>query len=122
MEEQEILERLRRVQAEIKVGKGRTNKFGGYQYRSAEDILAVATPLLVKEGLTMVVSDIIEEKLSETKFKIKEGTVLKTSNNAKEIRKAYQEYKKQGMNVLYSLPNTTEEFIVENVPFKGMLV
>ena len=60
-EDQEILERLRRVQSEIKVGKGRTNKFGGYQYRSAEDILAVATPLLVKEGLTMTVSDLVEE-------------------------------------------------------------
>ena len=43
----------------------------------------------------ILISDIIEEKLSETKFRIMEGTVLKTSNNAKEIRQAYQEYKKK---------------------------
>ena len=57
----DIYERLRRVQAEIKVPKANYNAFAKYKYRNAEDILAAATPLLVKEGLTMTVSDIVEE-------------------------------------------------------------
>ncbi len=35
--------------------------------------------------------------------------------------KAYREYKQKGLNVLYILPITPEEFIVKNVPFKGIL-
>ena len=36
------------IQAELKAPKGRTNKFGGYSYRSAEDILEALKPLLSK--------------------------------------------------------------------------
>ncbi len=64
---------------------------------------------------------IVEEKISETQSKIIEGNILKISDDGKEIRQAYQQYKQKGMNVLYSLPTTPEEFIVENVPFKGIL-
>jgi hypothetical protein len=69
----------------------------------------------------VLLSDIVEEKLSETKFKIIEGHVLKATDNGKEIRKLYQDYKKKGVNVLYSLPSTPVDFIVENVPFKGII-
>jgi len=34
------------IQKEIKVPKGNLNKFGGYKYRSAEDILEAVKPLL----------------------------------------------------------------------------
>jgi hypothetical protein len=57
MEKDEIFRKLRAIQGEIKVGKTQRNNFGKYNYRNAEDILAAATPLLVKEGLTMVVLD-----------------------------------------------------------------
>ena len=69
----------------------------------------------------ILIGDILEEKISETQSKIIEGKVLKISDNGKEIRQAYQQYKRKGLNVLYSLPITPEEFIVENVPFKGIL-
>ena len=69
----------------------------------------------------ILIGDLVEEKISETQSKIIEGNILKISDDGKEIRRAYQQYKQKGMNVLYSLPTTPEEFIVENVPFKGIL-
>ena len=69
----------------------------------------------------ILIGDIVEENISETKFRILEGKILKTSDNAKEIRNAYQEYKNKGIDVLYSLPNTPEDFIVENLAFMGIL-
>ncbi len=69
----------------------------------------------------ILIGDIIEEKISEHKSKILEGNVLEISDNGKDIMKAYQNYKKKGFEVLYSLPSTPEEFIIKNVPFKGIL-
>lgn len=69
----------------------------------------------------ILIGDIVEEKISATQSKILEGTVLKTSLSGKEIRLAYLQYKHQGKDVLYSLPSTPEEFIVENVRYKGIV-
>lgn len=69
----------------------------------------------------ILIGDLVEEKLSKTKSRIIEGTILEVSENSKEIRKAYRRYQQQGRDVLYSLPSTPDEFIVENVPFKGIL-
>jgi hypothetical protein len=68
----------------------------------------------------ILLGNLIEEQISSHRYKILEAEVLKVSDDAKEIRKAYQEYNNQGKDVLYSLPSTTEEFIVENVPLKGI--
>jgi len=72
-------------------------------------------------GKFILLGDISEEKISETKYRILEGRILKVSENPKEIRKAYQNCKKKGMNVIYSLSGTSENFVVENVPFMGIL-
>ncbi|MFH1963729.1 MAG: hypothetical protein ABIJ30_12820 [bacterium] len=69
----------------------------------------------------VLIGEIVEEKMSETQSKILEGTVLKISDNGKEIRQVYQQYKHKGKEVLYSLPLTPEEFIVENIPYKGII-
>jgi hypothetical protein len=69
----------------------------------------------------ILLSDIVEKKVSDNAVKIMEGTVLKVSDEAKEIRALYQVYKKQGLNVIYALPSTPQEFVVENVPFMGIL-
>jgi hypothetical protein len=52
---------LQQIQAELKAPKGQTNKFGGYSYRSAEDILEAVKPLLNKHGTTLTISDEVEE-------------------------------------------------------------
>ena len=45
------------IQAELKAPKNQLNKFGGYNYRSAEDILEAVKPLLKKAGCTLTMSD-----------------------------------------------------------------
>ena len=69
----------------------------------------------------VLIGNLVEESLSNTKSKILEGEVLEVSDDGKGIRKKYREYKQRGLNVLYALPSTSQEFIVENVPFKGIL-
>jgi len=52
-----LFEKLQKVQSELKAPKGQLNKFGGYNYRSCEDILEAVKPLLQKNGLALVISD-----------------------------------------------------------------
>ena len=48
-----IFAKLLEVQKKLKVGKGQKNDFGGYNYRSAEDILEKARPLCNELGLVL---------------------------------------------------------------------
>lgn len=57
MAETNIYEQLRKVQVELKVPKNQRNSFGNYNYRSAEDIIEAAKPVLDKHGLLLVISD-----------------------------------------------------------------
>lgn len=50
---------LAAIQAELKAPKDLNNNFGGYRYRSAENILAAVKPLLAKHGLTINLTDTI---------------------------------------------------------------
>lgn len=52
---------LLQVQAELKAPKNQRNKFGNYNYRSAEDILEAVKPLLSKHGLSMHITDEVME-------------------------------------------------------------
>jgi hypothetical protein len=54
------IEKLIKIQKELKAPKNQFNKFGNYNYRSAEDILEAVKPLLIKEGLLLTISDTIE--------------------------------------------------------------
>lgn len=52
-----LLEKLSKVQLELKAPKNQYNTFGKYNYRSCEDILEVAKPLCIEHGLMLVLSD-----------------------------------------------------------------
>lgn len=52
-----IYEKLSNIQNELKAPKGQYNKFGGYKYRSCEDILEAVKPLCKKYGTVLVLSD-----------------------------------------------------------------
>lgn len=52
-----IITQLSKVQAKLKAPKNQTNKFGGYSYRSCEDILEAVKPLLVESELVLTISD-----------------------------------------------------------------
>ena len=69
----------------------------------------------------ILLGDIVEEKISDTKYRIIAGTILKVSDDAQEIRRLYQDHKQKGDKVIYALPITPLDFIVENVLFMGLL-
>lgn len=55
------MEKLNRIQAELKAPKNQYNSFGKYKYRSQEDILEAVKPLLKKYNCTLTISDEIRE-------------------------------------------------------------
>ena len=56
-----IHSKLKGIQSSLKAPKGQTNKFGGYAYRSAEDILTAVKPLLDEWNCTLVITDDVVE-------------------------------------------------------------
>ena len=56
-----IHSQLLAVQAQLKAPKGQFNNFGNYKYRSCEDILESVKPLLAEHGLTLSLSDSVQE-------------------------------------------------------------
>ena len=59
-ETKNIYQRLSAVQNELKVPKSQKNTFGGYSYRSAEDILEAVKPVLAKHELVLIITDTLE--------------------------------------------------------------
>lgn len=53
--------KLLAIQQELRVPKNRLNKFGGYHYRSCEDIVEAVKPLCAKHKLTLTLSDEVKE-------------------------------------------------------------
>lgn len=45
------------IQSDLKAPKSQFNKFGGYKYRKAEDILEAVKPLLNKQKCTLTITD-----------------------------------------------------------------
>lgn len=56
----DIYAKLMAIQSEVRCGKSRYNKFGGFSYRSAEDILEAVKPIAARFGACVVVQDSIE--------------------------------------------------------------
>lgn len=52
-----LKEKLLNIQAELKAPKGQVNNYGGYKYRSCEDILEAVKPLLKANKCVLTISD-----------------------------------------------------------------
>ena len=52
-----IKEKLLEIQTNLKAPKSQFNKFGGYKYRNAEDILEAVKPLTKETKTTLTISD-----------------------------------------------------------------
>jgi|TARA_E500000318_G_scaffold71659_1_gene66342 hypothetical protein len=61
MTDKNIRQKLQGIQSSLKAPKGQTNKFGGYKYRSCEDILTALKPLLAEWGCSLTITDTIIE-------------------------------------------------------------
>ena len=57
MDNVEFYKKLMRIQSDLKAPKGQKNAFGGYKYRSCEDILEAVKPLLRREEMILIISD-----------------------------------------------------------------
>ena len=54
------MQQLLKIQSELKAPKNQFNSFGKYKYRSCEDILEAAKPVLAKYGCTLTLTDEIK--------------------------------------------------------------
>ena len=79
------------MQTELKAPKNQFNSFGKYKYRNCEDILEAVKPLLAKNKLTVLVSDMVENvngrfyiKATVTLFDVETGETIITSKLARE--------------------------------------
>lgn len=53
----DLTKKLIEVQSKLKAPKGQYNKFGNFNYRSAEDILEAVKPLNAEQGLLLTLTD-----------------------------------------------------------------
>lgn len=94
-----IYAKLNAIQSALKAPKTQENKFGGYKYRKAEDILESVKPLLKANGCTLTCTDeltLIGEryyiKATATITAIEDGSSVSTTAYARE------ELTKKGMD------------------------
>lgn len=57
----DLKNKLAKIQQELKAPKGRKNRFGGFTYRSAEDIFLALKPVLAKYDVLLTVSDAVNQ-------------------------------------------------------------
>lgn len=77
-----IFERLAVVQKFLKAPKNKNNSFGKYNYRSCEDILESAKPILHEHGLTLFLTDEIVE--ISGRFYVKATATVYTTDGGEE--------------------------------------
>ena len=97
--EKTLANKLLNIQQELKAPKNQRNNFGGYNYRSCEDILEAVKPLLKKENLIMTITD--ELVYIGERYYIKATAILTDiEENTQLINVAYarEEETKKGMD------------------------
>ena len=92
-----MMDKLLKIQTDLKAPKGQFNKFGNYKYRSCEDILEALKPLLARECCTLTLSDEMVEIGGRVYVK---ATATLTDGTATERVTAYarEEESKKGMD------------------------
>ena len=86
-----IYQKLAEVQLELKAPKNKKNSFGGYNYRSCEDILEAVKPILIRHEALVAISDEIVEvggriyvKATATFLDQKDGAAIQVTAYARE--------------------------------------
>ena len=91
--------KLAAIQAELKAPKSQYNKFGGYNYRKAEDILEAVKPILKAQGCVLTCTDNL--MLVGVRYYIKATATLTCVEDGSSIStEAYarEEEEKKGMD------------------------
>lgn len=71
---------LQEIQSKLKAPKAQRNNFGGYNYRSCEDILEALKPVLAEYGAAVILSDEIVQM--GTRWYVKATATLKTEKES----------------------------------------
>lgn len=127
------LEALAYCQQNLKAPKGQTNQFGGYRYRSAEDILEAVKPHLLAAGAVLTLSDEVIEvggrvyiKATATLYAIEGPAPIVVTANAREqdSRKGMDESqvtgsassyaRKYALNGLFAIDDTKDADTMDN--------
>jgi hypothetical protein len=94
-----LRDKLLIIQSELKAPKGQVNNYGGYKYRSCEDILEAVKPLLKANGCILTITDSVEQ-VGERYYIKAEATLSDTKTEASLTNVAYarEEEVKKGMD------------------------
>lgn len=87
MDTTKFSQRVQQFQCELKAPKGQTNKFGGYKYRSCEDIMEAVKPLLAKYQMFLNVTDelVCVGGPDESRFYVKATATLSDSESSNSV-------------------------------------
>lgn len=99
MDELSVMKKLLKIQNELKVPKNNYNEFGGFEYRSAEDILVVAKPIAAKYECLVTLSDDIV--MVGTRYYVKATATLydtETNQSVTAVANAREPENKKGMD------------------------
>lgn len=120
------MKELMNIQNELKAPKGQFNKFGGYKYRSAEDILEAVKPILFAHKCTLTISDSIvnlgdryyieaiatltneEGKVTQTSAFAREEETKKGMDGAQITGSASSYARKYALNGLFCIDDTKD--------------
>ena len=93
------MQELQIIQARLKAPKGQVNRFGGYRYRSLEDIYEAVKPLLSETQTSLVVGD--EIVMIGTRYYVRATATLMNQKGEEVTNVAYarEEETKKGMDV-----------------------
>ena len=106
-----IHQKLAKIQSELFVPKGKENKFGGYSYRSCEDILKVVKPLCFDNGCSVLISNEMitvgakvycEATVTLTDWETGESIVAKAQAREAESRKGMDDSQVTGSTSSYA--------------------
>lgn len=94
-----IREKLLNIQRELKAPKGQYNNFGGYKYRSCEDILEAVKPLLNANKCILTIADSIEQ-IGNRYYILAKATLLDAESDETIVNTAYarEEESKKGQD------------------------
>lgn len=85
------------IQSEIKAPKGQMNKFGNYKYRSCEDIVEVAKPVLNKYGFALTLTDEVV-MIGNRFYVMAKATITNGEESFSSTAYAREEESKKGMD------------------------
>lgn len=90
--------KLTKIQSELKAPKNQINSFGKYKYRSAEDIVEAAKPILSKYEAALLISDEVVQVADRVYVKATATLILDENNIVSVHGWAREEEVKKGMD------------------------